>query len=133
LKLVIMTDDREILIAEMNELLEKADNIEHQLEMSEARQIKERHSIDPVWRAKALYALKATRRDVSRIQAELANRKRSFAKKRQLTFERQFVLLSRHVLDSNTYEQLLQKAGEAMEETMEPSDSGTQNLHTQSP
>jgi|21_taG_2_1085346.scaffolds.fasta_scaffold04447_3 hypothetical protein len=128
-----MTDDREILIAEMNELLEKADNIEHQLEMSEARQIKERHSIDPVWRAKALYALKATRRDVSRIQAELANRKRSFAKKRQLTFERQFVLLSRHVLDSNTYEQLLQKAGEAMEETMEPSDSGTQNLHTQSP
>jgi hypothetical protein len=128
-----MTDDREVLIAEMNELLEKADNIEHQLEMSEARQIKERHSIDPVWRAKALYALKATRRDVSRIQAELANRKRSFAKKRQLTFERQFVLLSRHVLDSNTYEQLLQKAGEAMEETMEPSDSGTQNLHTQSP
>tara|TARA_Y100000310_G_scaffold165631_1_gene165389 strand:- start:1077 stop:1466 length:390 start_codon:yes stop_codon:yes gene_type:complete len=110
-----MPDQRDLLITEMHELLEKADSIEHQLEMAEARHIEEDHTIDEVWKAKARYALRATRREVSNIQHKIAVQKRAFEHRRQLSFERQFVDISRLHLDPETYDHILQQASEAVD------------------
>ena len=111
-----MKDAKGDLIEKLNELHDKADNIEHQIEMSEARQQKEAHYIiDPIWKAKARYALKATRRDVCRVQEELSAEKRAFNDRRKSSFEQQFLDISRTYLDTDTYDHILQKACEAVE------------------
>ena len=111
-----MKDAKGLLIEKLNELHQKADNIEHQLEMTEARQKKEANYIpDPVWKAKARYALKATRREVCQVQEELSAEKRDFNDRRKISFEQQFIDVSRTYLDPATYDHILQKACEAVE------------------
>ena len=125
-----MTDQQELLTDELNELLDKADNIEHQLEMAEARHLKERFTIDSIWQAKAKYALKATRRDISRLQQELSTLNKAYATRRQMTFERQFINLSRKHLDRSTFDVIVQEVNDIVERIEH---SGAHNLNTQNP
>ncbi len=120
-----MTIDRDQLLAEQNDLLDKADSIEHQLDMADARLQKEHAPIDPEWKAKATYALKSTRRRINRIQQEIAGINRKKAKCQQTQFERKFVDISRQELDSHTYDALLSKTSDAVGEN----DSGAQTIN----
>ena len=57
---------------ELETLIDEADNIEHQLDMASALHKKEGKYADPVWYSKAKYALKCKRRQIHRLQREIA-------------------------------------------------------------
>ena len=116
--------DRDKLLAEQNELLDKKDSIEHQLEMAEALLQKKKKPIDPEWRASATYALKCTRRRINRIQQEIAEIKRDVSEQYTIRFERKFVDTAEQELDYPTFDAILRKTSAALEH-----DSGTQTIN----